>query len=395
VSFLERQSKFGWHSGMQLPGTKMQISFLKDLATPRQPRSRFTFINYLHAKNRLNTFINLSTFLPSRAEYEDYLRWCAGHFEEEGIVAYGQEVVAVVPKVFSTERRVTAFEVTSRDIKTSEITSRLARHVVIAVGGRPVIPSAFPANHPLVFHSSSYSHHHLSNIPATLSNPQDPYHIAVIGNGQSAAEIFNDLSSRYPHAKVTLIIKGSALRPSDDSPFVNDIFNPDRVDGIFSQKAEIRASALHLDRGTNYGVVRLSLLEHLYEKLYAQRLSMEKGEGEKIAIRNNREVYETQSIIGSNRQERLLLKLKNVVEESRGTEKEELAVDAVFVATGYIRNAHEGMLRSTRELLPTQFQAETAKFPVRRDYKVAFEASKVDDNAGVWLQGCNEKTHGV
>lgn len=52
----------------------MQISSLKDLATPSEPRSRFTFLNYLFEKGRLNQFINLGTFLPTRAEYEDYLR---------------------------------------------------------------------------------------------------------------------------------------------------------------------------------------------------------------------------------------------------------------------------------------------------------------------------------
>jgi L-ornithine N5-oxygenase len=74
VLFMERQSQFAWHAGMQLPGAKMQISSLKDLATPSEPRSRFTFLNYLFEKGRLNQFINLGTLLPTRAEYEDYLR---------------------------------------------------------------------------------------------------------------------------------------------------------------------------------------------------------------------------------------------------------------------------------------------------------------------------------
>ena len=50
VAFLERQPTFGWHVGMQLPGAKMQITFVKDFATQRNPRSRFTFLNYLWSK---------------------------------------------------------------------------------------------------------------------------------------------------------------------------------------------------------------------------------------------------------------------------------------------------------------------------------------------------------
>ena len=45
VAFLERQESFAWHAGMQIPGAKMQISFIKDMATMRNPRSEFTFLN--------------------------------------------------------------------------------------------------------------------------------------------------------------------------------------------------------------------------------------------------------------------------------------------------------------------------------------------------------------
>ena len=74
VRFLERQQQFAWHAGMLLPGAKMQITFIKDMATLRNPRSEFTFLNYLHENNRLVSFTNLGTFLPHRIEYEDYMR---------------------------------------------------------------------------------------------------------------------------------------------------------------------------------------------------------------------------------------------------------------------------------------------------------------------------------
>lgn len=46
--FLERQPSFGWHRGMLIDGATMQVSFLKDLATLRNPTSRFGFVPYLH-----------------------------------------------------------------------------------------------------------------------------------------------------------------------------------------------------------------------------------------------------------------------------------------------------------------------------------------------------------
>ena len=212
--FLEKQPQFAWHAGMQLPGARMQISFLKDLATPRDPRSKFTFINYLFEKGRLNQFINLSTFLPTRVEYEDYLRWCAGHFEREGKVAYGMEVESVRPGSESPEGRVTSWEVTARDTATGDSVTRRARHVVIAVGGRPVIPHNMQGlKH--IAHSSQFA-----SVIAQIQKREEgrKLRFSVIGSGQSAAEIFNDLWERFPDAQVNLVIKGASLRPSDDSP---------------------------------------------------------------------------------------------------------------------------------------------------------------------------------
>jgi len=211
--FLEKQSQFAWHAGMQLPGAKMQISFLKDLATPRDPRSKFTFINYLFSQGRLNHFINLSTFLPTRIEYEDYLRWCAKHFEREGKVAYGMEVEGVSIGTRDADEKVTSWEVSAHDA-TGKTLVRRARHVVIAVGGRPVIPKNLQGlKH--VAHSSQFA----NTIPRIQEMEMGRrLRFAVVGSGQSAAEIFNDLSERFPDAEVKLIIKGASLRPSDDSP---------------------------------------------------------------------------------------------------------------------------------------------------------------------------------
>jgi L-ornithine N5-oxygenase len=198
---------------MLLPGAKMQISFIKDMATLRNPRSEFTFINYLHKNNRLVEFTNLNTFLPQRVEYEDYMRWCASWFED--VVEYSQEVVQIVPeKSLESHGQTNTFVVTSRNSFTGEISARRTKHVVIAAGGRPRIPAPFPEQHSKVIHSSKFSY----LAPQVLRDPGYPYNIAVVGSGQSAAEIFDNLNAHYPNAKTTLLIKSGALRPSDDSP---------------------------------------------------------------------------------------------------------------------------------------------------------------------------------
>jgi L-ornithine N5-oxygenase len=146
-------------------------------------------------------------------EFEDYMRWCANSFDD--VVAYGQEAVAIVPEATDPNTgKVESFIVRSRNIKTGDIVTRRSRHVVIAVGGKPKIPSPFPQHNHRVLHSSAYC----TSVPKILKDPSDSYHIAVIGSGQSAAEIFQDLQKRYPSSRTKLIIRDTALRPSDDSP---------------------------------------------------------------------------------------------------------------------------------------------------------------------------------
>ncbi len=44
--FLERNTAVFWHSGQMFPGTLMQTEFYRDLVTPMDPTSRFTFLNF-------------------------------------------------------------------------------------------------------------------------------------------------------------------------------------------------------------------------------------------------------------------------------------------------------------------------------------------------------------
>lgn len=412
VTFLEKQHKFAWHAGMLLPGAKMQISFMKDMATLRNPRSEFTFINYLFQKDRLTEFINLNTFLPQRIEYEDYMRWCASWFNE--VVRYNQEVVKVTPvKSSSGNGEISTFIVESRNVKTHKITTLRTRHVVIAAGGRPNIPKPFPSNHPRVVHSSQFCH--ISS--KVLTDPQAPYKVAVVGNGQSAAEIFDYLHAHYANCETQLLIKGGALRPSDDSPLyvlviqiatltdldsVNEIFNPERVDSTYARPAEIRRSTIREDKGTNYGVVRLNLLEHIYETLYTQRIRYgNTPEAEQhwphriLPYRNTLKVEDSPVIKGGIRlhiQDQSLLYLSD--DPNAKERLEVLDVDAVFVATGYRRDLHETLLQDARHLMPGG-DLQDAKWQVQRDYRINFADKKVSEDAGVWLQGCNESTHGV
>ncbi|KAL8723311.1 MAG: hypothetical protein Q9225_000363 [Loekoesia sp. 1 TL-2023] len=378
VLYLERQREFKWHGGMLLPEARMQISFLKDLATLRDPRSYFTFLNYLKSKNRLVAFTNLSTFLPLREEYNDYLTWCASHFDQ--YVRYGQETIGISPHR-SDAARVEAWDVLSRNVITNEKTTVRARHVVVAIGGKPKIPAALSDSSPEspIIHSSSYS----DTIPGILADKHDKSYVAIVGGGQSAAEIFNDLQNRFDKISVSLYTGDSALRPSDDSPFVNEIFDPDRVDEFYNLPNEAQKDNLQRNKATNYGVVRPELLDCLYESMYRQRLREPDESKWQYKIKWRREA------IGYSKQEdgKIRLKLRNTLDGDISLSGP--AFDLIIVATGYIRNAHERMLEPTKTLL------QTGKYDIGRDYRVKYRTDAVADNCGIWLQGCCQDSHGV
>lgn len=181
-----------------------------------------------------------------------------------------------------------------------------------------------------------------------------------------------------------------------DPTSVNEIFDPDHVNDVFLQTPSVRSAQLAADKGTNYGVVRLELLEHIYSVLYSQRILHGSDESSwPLRLLPHREVSGLEEVgDGSGR---VRLSIRN--DESRYKQKksdvlETLEVDLVVVASGYQRDVHESLLAGCRELMP-QGGREGEKWAVGRDYRVLFGEGKVDAQAGVWLQGCNEKTHGV
>lgn len=167
------------------------------------------------------------------------------------------------------------------------------------------------------------------------------------------------------------------------------------MDDVYSQDPDIRADGLAFDRSTNYGVVRLELLEEIYSTLYSYRIQYPQESDWPQQILSHRTVTsmdEHQSEDGPG----VKLHIQNDCGSYRaheGCRKEFLDVDLVVVASGYNRNAHEDMLQSLNHLKPTKDRSTHWK--VNRDYSIDFEKGSVANDAGIWLQGCNETTHGL
>lgn len=365
--FLEQKPEFSWHPGMLLPGTEMQVSFLKDLATLRNPCSQYTFLNYLRQAGRLAAFANLRHFYPSRLEFNDYLRWVATQLSR--FVRYGQQVVSVTALGPAPHA---VFEIITRETN-GEQRRFLARNLVVAPGGQAAVP--FPVNAPAnkVWHSAQY----LQGLGQFAQNQPNPEHVVVIGRGQSAAEITRDLYQRYPRAKVSCIYRGFGMKPADDSEFVNQVFDHEFVDFMYNSDPDLRASLLQEHQDTNYSVVDADLIRELYTTWYREKISGQP----RLNFYNFVDVQDVQET-----REGVALKCRHLIQQR----PMELQADAVILATGYSYPNPPKLLESLRGFLCLDSQGNNVS--ISRHYRVETDERLA---AGIYLQGCNEQTHGL
>ena len=106
AKFLEKAQGPGWQPDMLLSGSDIQNNPVRDLVTPRNPRSRYTFINYLHENGRLFRHLNLPGHFPLRKEYARYITWVAENVPAD--VEYSQEVTTIKVASNAASRRVMA-----------------------------------------------------------------------------------------------------------------------------------------------------------------------------------------------------------------------------------------------------------------------------------------------
>ncbi|MBV9823130.1 MAG: SidA/IucD/PvdA family monooxygenase, partial [Actinobacteria bacterium] len=135
---VEQHDTVVWQRGLLLPWSQSQVSFLKDLVTLRNPRSKYSFVNFLHETGRLDDFINLGSFTPYRMEISDYLSWVARNLSEVRIQS-GRKCVSVEP-CYGDDGEVSRWLVRLAD--GGEI---VCRNLIIGAGRDPHIPAEFAA----------------------------------------------------------------------------------------------------------------------------------------------------------------------------------------------------------------------------------------------------------
>lgn len=357
--FFEKQPAFGWHRGMLIDGATMQVHFLKDLVTPRNPASPYSFLSYLHAKGRLVDFVNHKTLFPTRVEFHDYLEWTAAAFA--GRVRYGAEVVALRPHDAGT------LEVVVR--RDDELETHLARNVVIGAGLDPVLPAGVRPGERIW---------HTEDLLTRLAERPGwrPRRLVVVGAGQSAAEAVEYLHRAHPETEVCAVFARYGYSPADDSAFANRIFDPAAVDHYYAAPDEVKEMLFGYSRNTNYSVVDLDLIDELYRRAYAEKVAG----AERLRILNVSRVLAVREDAGGVRVRVAFLPTG---------ETTDLDADAVVYATGYRERDPFDLLGEAGAGCRTRPDGRPV---MERDYRIATEPGR---EWGVYLQGATEHSHGI
>ncbi|WP_280310728.1 lysine N(6)-hydroxylase/L-ornithine N(5)-oxygenase family protein [Nocardia abscessus] len=366
AKFHEAQPEFGWHRGMLLDGASMQVSFLKDLVTMRDPTSDYSFLAYLHENRRLDAFVNQQSFFPSRIDFHRYLEWASARFAD--MVSYGSVVEGIEPVECGGE--IAEFDILYRGPGSDRLCRTRAKNVVLAGGLEPVLPGAVEESR-RIWHSSK-----LLFRVGNLSR-EARYRFAVVGAGQSAAEAAEYLHRTFPKAIVSIIHSRYGYSAADDTPFVNEIFDPGAVSTFFNASTEARQHILRQHGNANYAAVDTSLLRELYRRSYDEQVV---GTPRLRILNLSRVVGGTETSSGH-----VELNLHNLVDSTSSTVK----FDYAIMATGYKPRDPRRML----EPLLDHIKLEANGSPcVGRDYRV-ITAPHV--SGGLYLQGSTEELHGI
>jgi lysine N6-hydroxylase len=298
--FFEAQPDFRWHPGLFDVNALIQTSYLKDLVTPIDPTSRYSFLHFLHQTRRLYRFVVANPAHVSRVEFEQYYGW----------------VAAQLPNVRFSAR------VESIDFHGDEFAVRaagrttFARSVVLGTGLTPRVPEcARPLLGGDILHASDFD----------LIVPQvTDRRVVLVGGGQTGAELFLRLvqCGRGGPREIVWLSSRPNFLPLDDTPFTNELFFPNYVRHFRDLPPDERRRTLERQRLASDGI-DAGTLAQVYQRLYTLDFLAEPGLGYRL-LPGHRLVDLAKRSDGV-----------DVVAERTGGQRETLSADVVVLCTGF------------------------------------------------------------
>jgi lysine N6-hydroxylase len=291
--FLEARDELAWHPGMMLDDATLQVPFLADLVTMADPTSRWSFLSYLKETGNLYPFYIRESFYPLRREYDDYCRWAA---ERLSSVRFGQAVVSVE---HVEDCRGAAYVVT-----TSTGEEYVGRRLVLGTGTQPRVPESLQSvvggfearfartsttdearfgstsTTAVAIHSADYLTH-----KAAL---QELDSVAIVGSGQSAAEIYLDLLTEAPNHgyALTWLTRSPRFFPMEYTKLTLELTSPEYT-SYFQGLPELTRARLLRDQRSLYKGISGDLVDAIFDLHYQQRVT---GDGPRTTLVTNTEV---------------------------------------------------------------------------------------------------------
>jgi len=244
-----------------------------------------------------------------------------------------------------------------------------ARNLVISTGLLPRMPASIERDE-RVWHSSEFleKFHQLDR--------GELRRVAVVGAGQSAAEIVRFLYDELPGATIFAIIPSYGYSIADNTPYANQVFDASAVDEYYYGTEQSKDAFWRYHRNTNYSVVEPEVIWDLYRRAYDEEVS-----------RKKRLHLVKLTMIDA---------VKRAADETRITvnslladESYDVDVDVLVCATGYDPMQPTDLLHDLDGLLVRDGQG---RYQIERDYSLI---TMPDLCCGIYLQGGTERTHGL
>jgi L-ornithine N5-oxygenase len=358
--FFEARADSSWQSGLLLPGTDISHHFLRDLAMPRDPRSRFTFANYLKQRGRLFDF-GLWRGAVSRIEWSDYITWAAAQLTD--YVSYQTNVLAVAPHIVGERVEHLRVETSRGNV--------LAADLVVNSGQKAYIPEEFkPFLGERFFHTNRF-------LPMLEKLDREaPLEFLVVGSGQSAAESLLYLRGEFRHGRFHSLHRKVAFKLLDDGHFSQQIYFPEETDYFYALPLDQRRHALQDIWLTNYATIDWEVSQALYARMYEDKVAGR----ERIGILSRRKITDV-AVDGG--------RFTVTTEDVYSGDARPLTVDVVILCTGYREELFPSCLEPLRPYLKLD---EHQGLAVRRDYQVETVAGF---RPRIYLNGLCERTHGM
>lgn len=352
--FFEQKAEFGWHEGMMIPGTTLQVSYLADLVTLTDPSSQYSYLNFLRKQNRLIQFGIHEQHYLSRSEYNRYCKWVCGQLDN---LVFG---VSVMDIVFERDKNIFKIQVSNHSEKQGIY---YAKHIVVGTGTVPYIPphiKYFLGQK--VIHSSQYL-----RFKENISKSEK---VMLVGSGQSAAEIFYDLLNDSKHQHLSWITRSDHFFAMEHNKLAYEMSSPDYIDFFYNLEAAQKSLLLlkqnHLYKGINY-----QLLNAIYDRLYDNFIE---GKPEFVSIRAGLTLKD----ICKNKSRLQITFTRNYTNNEYHEE-----TDVLILATGY-QYEFPFCLRGVKNLI----KFDTAnRLIINRNYSV-------DNTNRIFVQNAEIHTHG-